>query len=59
LTTGFYDATLVADPERVSDDVEQITGHPARLFAQWAADHREDFSPLSTAEGAQHPSDHA
>jgi uncharacterized protein YbjT (DUF2867 family) len=49
-TLGYY-ATLVADPERVSDDVEQITGHPARLFARWAADHREDFAPLSTAKG--------
>lgn len=45
-TLGYY-ATLVANPERVSDDVERITGHPARPFAQWAADHREDFTPLS------------
>jgi uncharacterized protein YbjT (DUF2867 family) len=53
-TLGYY-ATLVADPERVSDDVEQITGHPARPFTQWAADHHEDFAPLSTADGPATP----
>lgn len=57
-TLGYY-ATLVADPERVSGDVEQITGHPARLFARWAADHREDFAPIGTTEGAGYVSDHA
>lgn len=43
-TLAYY-ASLVTDPERVSDDVERITGHPARPFARWAADHREDFAP--------------
>ncbi|MDN5746974.1 MAG: NAD(P)H-binding protein [Pseudonocardia sp.] len=57
-TLGYY-ATLVADPERVSDDVEHITGHPARLFTQWATDHREDFAPLGTAQEARRASDHA
>jgi uncharacterized protein YbjT (DUF2867 family) len=57
-TLAYY-ATLVADPERVSDDVERITGHPARPFTRWAADHREDFTPLDTAEGTRRPSDHA
>ncbi len=27
----------------VNDVIEQITGHPARTYAQWAADHRADF----------------
>lgn len=45
-----YWATLVDNPERVFDDAEQITGHPARPFAQWAADHREDFVPTSFTE---------
>lgn len=48
-TLGYY-ATLVADPERVSGDVERVTGRRASSFAQWAADHREDFAPLNTAE---------
>ncbi|MFH8533496.1 SDR family oxidoreductase [Streptomyces tendae] len=57
-TLAYY-ASLVTDPERVSDDVEQITGHPARPFAQWAADHREGFTPLSSTETARNPSGHA
>ncbi|MER5609477.1 NAD(P)H-binding protein [Micromonospora tulbaghiae] len=28
---------------RYHRDVEQITGHPARTYARWAADHRADF----------------
>lgn len=36
-------ATMVTSPERVSDDVERVTGHPARSFATWARDHRKDF----------------
>lgn len=39
-----YWATLVNDPERVSHDVDKLTGHQARRFAQWATDHREDFA---------------
>lgn len=57
-TLGYY-ATLVTNPERVSGDVEEITGHPARPFAQWAADHREDFTPLSTTGAARNPSPNA
>ena len=30
-------------PARTSVIVEKITGHPARTFAQWAADHADDF----------------
>jgi uncharacterized protein YbjT (DUF2867 family) len=36
-------ATMVDAPERATDDVERITGHPARTFAQWARDHAGDF----------------
>ena len=50
-----YWATLVDDPERVSEDAEQIIGHPVRPFARWAADHRKDFVPPSTAEDALPP----
>lgn len=42
-------ATMVTSPERVSDDVVRVTGHPARSFAEWARDHRDDFvSPLDS-----------
>jgi uncharacterized protein YbjT (DUF2867 family) len=34
----------VGKPAPVTDVVETITGHPARGYAQWAADHRADFS---------------
>jgi uncharacterized protein YbjT (DUF2867 family) len=30
-------------PAEVSTIVEEVTGHPARTFAQWAADHADDF----------------
>jgi uncharacterized protein YbjT (DUF2867 family) len=30
-------------PARTSVIVEKITGHPARTFTQWAADHADDF----------------
>jgi uncharacterized protein YbjT (DUF2867 family) len=30
-------------PAQTSVIVEKITGHPARTFAQWAADHADDF----------------
>jgi uncharacterized protein YbjT (DUF2867 family) len=33
----------VGKPAPVTDVVEQLTGHPARGYAQWAADHRTDF----------------
>ncbi|MDQ7806662.1 NAD(P)H-binding protein [Amycolatopsis sp. A133] len=32
-------ASLVDDPEPVSLDVAQVTGHPARPFAEWAREH--------------------
>ncbi|GIG64827.1 NAD(P)H-binding protein [Phytomonospora endophytica] len=36
-------ARLLADPEPVNDEVERITGTPARTFRRWAADHAADF----------------
>ncbi|MFI6645348.1 NAD(P)H-binding protein [Streptomyces sp. NPDC050504] len=36
-------AQAVGKPAQVNDVIEQITGHPARTYAQWAADHRADF----------------
>ncbi|MGW0499673.1 NAD(P)H-binding protein [Streptomyces sp. NPDC003007] len=36
-------AGLVGVPTEVSPAVERITGHPARTFDQWAADHVADF----------------
>ncbi|MGN9837288.1 NAD(P)H-binding protein [Nonomuraea sp. H19] len=31
-------------PVQLTDAVERLTGHPARTFATWAADHAGDFS---------------
>ncbi|MFF9342403.1 MULTISPECIES: NAD(P)H-binding protein [unclassified Streptomyces] len=36
-------ARMLDDPEPVNDEVERITGTPARSFRQWAADHAADF----------------
>ena len=36
-------ARMVAEPERVTRTVEEITGRPARTFRQWAIDHADDF----------------
>jgi uncharacterized protein YbjT (DUF2867 family) len=44
-----YWATLEDEPERVSEDVARITGHPARTFAEWVADHLADFQPHDLA----------
>jgi uncharacterized protein YbjT (DUF2867 family) len=41
-------ATLVDTPERATDDVARLTGHPARTFAEWARDHVDDFVPLAS-----------
>jgi uncharacterized protein YbjT (DUF2867 family) len=38
-----YWASLVDTPEPVTGTVEEVTGRPARPFAQWAADHADDF----------------
>ncbi|GAA3139657.1 NAD(P)H-binding protein [Planomonospora alba] len=37
-------AQAVGKPAPVNDVIEQITGHPARTYARWAADHRADFT---------------
>jgi uncharacterized protein YbjT (DUF2867 family) len=39
---GFLPAA-VGRPARVLPTVEQVTGRPARTFAQWAAEHASDF----------------
>jgi uncharacterized protein YbjT (DUF2867 family) len=38
-----YWATLVDQPETVTGVVEEVTGKPARTFAEWATDHAADF----------------
>jgi uncharacterized protein YbjT (DUF2867 family) len=38
-------ATLVDSPERATDDVERVTGRPARGYATWVRDHIEEFTP--------------
>jgi len=42
---GALDAwsAFVDRPERVTSTVEEVTGVPARTFAQWAVDHAENF----------------
>ncbi|MDP9795243.1 uncharacterized protein YbjT (DUF2867 family) [Catenuloplanes nepalensis] len=39
-----YWASLVHTPEPVNRAVEDLTGRPARSFAEWARDHAADFS---------------
>ncbi|MFI7005435.1 NAD(P)H-binding protein [Streptomyces sp. NPDC050145] len=36
-------AATVGKPAALNDSVERLTGHPARPYAQWAADHVADF----------------
>ncbi|MFJ8658401.1 NAD(P)H-binding protein [Streptomyces sp. NPDC093795] len=36
-------AKMLDNPEPVNDEVERITGTPARTFREWAADHAADF----------------
>jgi uncharacterized protein YbjT (DUF2867 family) len=36
-------AAAVGKPAPVNNLIEQITGHPARTYAQWTADHRVEF----------------
>lgn len=36
-------AEMIDNPEPVNDEVERITGFPARSFRQWAVDHAADF----------------
>jgi uncharacterized protein YbjT (DUF2867 family) len=44
-----YWASLVDNPEPVTSTVEEVTGHPARTFTQWARDHIEDYRDPSAA----------
>jgi uncharacterized protein YbjT (DUF2867 family) len=44
-----YWASLVDTPEPVTRTVENLTGTPARTFAQWARDHVDDFRPSNTS----------
>ncbi|MEO3799629.1 NAD(P)H-binding protein [Nonomuraea sp. B1E8] len=37
-------AQAVGKPAPVNGVIEHVTGHPARTYAQWAADHRADFT---------------
>ncbi|MPZ83845.1 MAG: NAD(P)H-binding protein [Actinophytocola sp.] len=36
-------ASIVTDPEPVTDTVEKVTGAPARPFARWAIEHADAF----------------
>ncbi|MDI6102826.1 NAD(P)H-binding protein [Actinoplanes sp. NEAU-A12] len=36
-------ASMLGNPEPVNDEVERITGTPARSFREWAVDHAADF----------------
>ncbi|MFF5174358.1 NAD(P)H-binding protein [Micromonospora sp. NPDC000089] len=36
-------AAFVAHPEQVTDTVERVTGHPARSYREWVADHVATF----------------
>ncbi|MFI1017586.1 NAD(P)H-binding protein [Streptomyces sp. NPDC020965] len=36
-------AEMIDNPEPVNDEVERITGTPARSFQEWAVDHAADF----------------
>ncbi|HEY3557998.1 NAD(P)H-binding protein [Kribbella sp. NPDC051137] len=48
-----YWASLVDNPEPVTTTVAELTGRPARTFAEWAADHAAEFRVPTTAEVAQ------
>lgn len=47
-----YWASLVTEPEPVTDTVREVTGIAARSFADWVADHAAAFRP-TTAEVAE------
>lgn len=38
-----YWASTDGLPVEITDDVERLTGHPARTFRQWAEDHAGAF----------------
>jgi uncharacterized protein YbjT (DUF2867 family)/ketosteroid isomerase-like protein len=47
-----YWQSLVDHPEPVLTTYEELTGRPARTFAQWARDHAADLRQLTTEEVA-------
>ena len=47
-----YWSSLVDNPEPVTTTVAELTGRPARTFAEWAEDHAAEFRVLTTAEVA-------
>ncbi|WP_217247058.1 NAD(P)H-binding protein [Streptomyces sp. AC602_WCS936] len=47
-----YLADAIDHPPVPVDTVEKVTGRPARTFAQWAADHADDFARTTEAVGA-------
>ncbi|MFD7027138.1 NAD(P)H-binding protein [Streptomyces sp. NPDC059917] len=44
-------AAGVGVPAPISGSVELLTGHPARSFADWVEDHREEFADPANAKG--------
>ncbi|MFD7156834.1 NAD(P)H-binding protein [Kribbella sp. NPDC059898] len=48
-----YWAGLVDNPEPVTTTVAELTGRPARTFAEWAADHAAEFRVPTTTEVAR------
>ncbi|MFE6668360.1 NAD(P)H-binding protein [Streptomyces sp. NPDC057697] len=40
-----YSAATVDVPAEVTDNIEKLTGHPARTFAAWAEEHAAAFRP--------------
>ncbi|MFF0265181.1 NAD(P)H-binding protein [Kribbella sp. NPDC004536] len=47
-----YWASLVDNPEPVTTTVAELTGQPARTFAEWATEHAADFRVPTTSEVA-------
>jgi uncharacterized protein YbjT (DUF2867 family) len=45
-----YWASLIDEPELVTQTVAEVTGHPARTFRDWARDHAGEFRPRSPQE---------
>jgi hypothetical protein len=44
-----YWARAAGKKAEVTHEVERITGHPARSFAEWARDHAADFTETAVA----------
>jgi uncharacterized protein YbjT (DUF2867 family) len=48
-------ASLVDAPERTTDDVQRVTGRPARPYEVWVRDHVAEFSPPAAAASVGRP----